>query len=208
MNKKLLFVLLAFFIPIEIFAQWKVGVGCGPSLNFYDCQQQEWEYQNSSWGVALGGFGQYNFKDYIGVRAEINWVQKNNYKSFYNHDTGYKTINNYFQVPIMATGSIKLGKLDLFLNAGVYGAYWLSSSVSSDMDIRENTLVDSDYDNRFDFGLAGGAGIGFQINEHIALQLEARCCYSTVSTKKAVNGIKNPRYNTTWTFQPSICYSF
>ena len=208
-TKKLLLVLLA-FLPIGTLAQWKVGAGCGPSLNFYDSQQQEWEYRNNSWGIAAGGFGQYNFKNYIGVRVEINWVQKNNYKyfSYYSQETGIKTINNYLQMPIMATGSIKFGKIGLFLNAGIYGAYWLSSSASSDMEIHESTRINTDYNNRFDFGLVGGFGVEYLINKHIALQLEARCYYSTVSAKKELDGIKNPQYNTAFVFQPSICYLF
>ena len=55
-TKELSFVLLAFIFPIEFLTQGKVCVGCGPSLNYYDCLQQEWKYQKSSWDMAARGY--------------------------------------------------------------------------------------------------------------------------------------------------------
>ena len=207
--KKNLIAIMLFIFPLVIKAQWKVGVGVSPSLNNYDYPQQFWIYDSFSWGMSAGIFGHYDINDYFGVRAEINWTQKNHFQywSVYSSDTGYKTVNNYIQLPIIATGCLHWGNLKPFINLGVYGAYWISSHEKSEMGLKDLTDI-NDYYNRFEFGLLGGIGLEYPISKHLALQIEGRCYYGATSSKKEINGISNTRYNTTFVLQPSICYLF
>ena len=203
-------------------AQWKLGLGGGASLNLYSYQERELlflgflsedniSYQSfPSWGVSTSVYGQYDFNKHFGVRADLNWTQKNIYRRIDSKDynTYFKIKNGYVQLPIMVTYGWHLGRVKLYLNLGVYGSYWMSSTMSSDMDFADYKGVNSEYDNRFDYGLVGGGGVGFYISDRFSVQIETHCFYSTVSTKKEINGIKYPRYNTTFVIQPTICYVF
>lgn len=195
---------------IAVYGQWKIGVGGGLSLNHYKYQQQDWKYQFLTSGLAFDIHGQYDFNKNIGIRADFCYTQKNTIQvlPLYGDDTAYKTKNGYIQLPIMATGTLKWGNYKPFINAGLYGAYWVSSSVSSKMEVGELPEINSNYSNRFDFGLVGGLGIEYYCTNHISVIIEARCFYSTVSLKKEIKGIKNPQYHTTFVIQPSICYTF
>ena len=207
--KRILTALLLFIFPLVNRAQWKVGINGGASLNRYTVQQPyELWFDKYSWGTAIGVYGQYNITKYIGVRTEVNLTQKNNRFRLFNDITHYKTTNIYLHLPVMATNTIHLGKWMFIFNYGIYGAYWLSSSASSDYDISDFKGINNEYDNRVDFGLVGGIEAGLQLSNNLELLFETRCYYSTLSTKKKVKGIKYPEYNTTFVFMPSICYTF
>ncbi len=220
MRKFIISILLT--ISLAIHGQWKIGVGVGPSINLYPYQERDllfasflspgdFQFEDKvSWGISAGVYGQYDFNDYIGLRVDLNWTQKNIYRGYKrtNIHVVNKTTNNYLQLPFMATGGIFLGRFKLYLNAGLYGAYWISSSINSNMEISDAKGINNAYDNRFDIGLVGGGGCGYYLSNSLSVQIETHCYYSTVSTKKELNGIKNPRYNLTWVIQPSLCYSF
>ena len=127
---KRLITFIALVLPSLAFAQWRVGVNGGATYNHSTISKHYMtDYQwKDRWGVTLGVMGQYDVNDWLGVRAELDWTQKNyrlTRQIFSNLD--YKYVNNYLQLPVMASFSFGGKQLRGFCNAGVYGGYWLTS---------------------------------------------------------------------------------
>lgn len=127
---KKLFTILALMLPSLGFAQWRVGVNGGADNNHFiiDKHYQTDYVYDDRWGVTLGVMGQYDINDWLGIRAELDWTQKNyRHHRQVNQLMDYKYVNNYLQLPVMASFSFGGQKLRGFCNAGIYGGYWLTS---------------------------------------------------------------------------------
>ena len=203
-----------------VHAQWRAGVTMGGAYNHYSIDKHymdDFDYEGK-WGLTFGASGQYNFNDWLAVRADLSFIQKNHRQ--YRHvlpDTDYDTRNNYLQLPVMASFSFGGKQVRGFLNLGVYGGYWSSSrirgtfwDVFADLtnDIDENVEFVNERDQRWDAGLMGGIGVDYAFARHWAAQVEARCYYSTTSVQKDYMQIKDPKYNTTIGLQAAIYYLF
>lgn len=178
----------------------------------------DWHYEGQ-WGWTLGVTGQYDFNDWLAVRADLNMTQKNHrqYRTGNLAYTDYDTRNNYLQLPVMASFSFGGKKIRGFLNLGVYGGYWMSSRLKGSFyntfsnrisKVDESVEFNSDRDQRLDCGLVGGLGVEYRFARHWAAQVESRCYYSTTSTQKNYMLLKDPRYNTTIGLQAAVCYIF
>ena len=79
MKKKIVMALVAFLMVTTAQAQWRIGVTGGADYNVFNMDQQYMtDYKvDGRWGVTLGITGQYNVTDWLGVRADLNWTQKN-----------------------------------------------------------------------------------------------------------------------------------
>ena len=125
MRKKIAMALVAFLMVTTAQAQWRVGVTGGADYNVFNMDQQYMtDYKvDGRWGITLGVTGQYNVTDWLGVRADLNWTQKN-----YRHsrvvysDVDYKLTNNYLQLPVMASFSFGGERLRGFCNLGPTGS--------------------------------------------------------------------------------------
>ena len=152
------------------------------------------------------------------MRAELDWTQKNyrlTRQILSNLD--YKYVNNYLQLPVMASFSFGGKQLRGFCNAGVYGGYWLTSgregtdfnnSSEKVYEFSEDIKFNSERDQRFDFGFVGGIGLEYRFCQRWAAQVEMRYYYSTVSTQKDYMRLSDPRYNSTLGVQAGLWYSF
>lgn len=218
------------------YAQWRVGIIAGTDYNFYSRDNHymyDWHYLGA-WGKfgignrtmyisTLGVMGQYDVKEWFGIRIDLNWTMKNHveYKTIIPAD--YEMRNGYIQLPIMTSFSFGSKKLRGFVNTGVYGGWWVSChnygyiiyKVPNDKTItfnNNNKEFDRERDQRFDYGLVGGAGIEWRfrlLKKNWAWQIfEARIYYSMRSTQKNYMRIKDPRYNTTVALQSGLCYYF
>jgi len=224
--KKIIITILLLVAPIAVkmsplMAQWRVGATGGATYNWYNLDRQ---YQNDfrydgAWGWSAAVFTQYNFFDWLGLRAEIE-ASERNYRfrrtGIY-EGTNYVTHNTYLQVPVMANFSFGGQKVRGFVNAGVYAGCWLAGrykGTTFDMLIGETEPVDAPYifqdkkDQRGDFGLAGGIGIEYRFLEHWAIHAEGRCYYSFISTVKPYMAIRDYRYNTTLGVNLGLAYFF
>lgn len=217
---KRLITFVALVLPSLAFAQWRVGVNGGATYNHSTISKHYMtDYQwKDRWGVTLGVMGQYDVNDWLGVRAELDWTQKN-YRltrqilSYLD----YKYVNNYLQLPVMASFSFGGKQLRGFCNAGVYGGYWLTSgregtdfnnSSEKVYEFSEDIKFNSERDQRFDFGFVGGIGLEYRFCQRWAAQVEMRYYYSTVSTQKDYMRLSDPRYNSTLGVQAGLWYSF
>ncbi|MBQ5548067.1 MAG: PorT family protein [Prevotella sp.] len=217
---KRLITFIALVLPSLAFAQWRVGVNGGATYNHSTISKHYMtDYQwKDRWGVTLGVMGQYDVNDWLGVRAELDWTQKNyrlTRQILSNLD--YKYVNNYLQLPVMASFSFGGKQLRGFCNAGVYGGYWLTSgregtdfnnSSEKVYEFSEDIKFNSERDQRFDFGFVGGIGLEYRFCQRWAAQVEMRYYYSTVSTQKDYMRLSDPRYNSTLGVQAGLWYSF
>lgn len=217
---KRLITFIALVLPSLAFAQWRVGVNGGATYNHSTISKHYMtDYQwKDRWGVTLGVMGQYDVNDWLGVRAELDWTQKN-YRLTRQilSDLDYKYVNNYLQLPVMASFSFGGKQLRGFCNAGVYGGYWLTSgregtdfnnSSEKVYEFSEDIKFNSERDQRFDFGFVGGIGLEYRFCQRWAAQVEMRYYYSTVSTQKDYMRLSDPRYNSTLGVQAGLWYSF
>lgn len=217
---KRLITFIALVLPSLAFAQWRVGVNGGATYNHSTISKHYMtDYQwKDRWGVTLGVMGQYDVNDWLGVRAELDWTQKNyrlTRQILSNLD--YKYVNNYLQLPVMASFSFGGKQLRGFCNAGVYGGYWLTcgregtdfnNSSEKVYEFSENIEFNDERDQRFDFGFVGGIGLEYRFCQRWAAQVEMRYYYSTVSTQKDYMRLSDPRYNSTLGVQAGLWYSF
>ena len=220
MRKSILSVLLM-FVAVMAHGQWRLGASGGGDYNFYSIDrhyQSDYHYKGV-WGGTAAIFTQYNFFDWLGVRAEIEMVQKNHlfYRTLNFAGTHYTTSNTYLQLPIMTQFSFGGEKVRGFIHAGVYAGYWVYGYQKGTVTNTQsyNTYpVDEPYsfygprDERWDFGLAGGIGIEYRFLEHWELHAEGRCYYSFISTTHQSSVIKDYRYNTPVAIQAGFAYIF
>lgn len=166
-----------------------------------------------------GAVGQYDFNNWLGLRAELSYVQRGyrQYRTGNNAGTDLKYRHHNLLLPVMASFSFGGDRLRGFLNAGVYGGYRLSGHVNGTYYdfLREHTQnidqkqeVNSTRDNRWDFGYVGGLGIEYKCSNHIAAQLECRYYHSVSSTTKDYMRIKDYRYYNTLGLQATVFYIF
>ncbi len=232
-NKYLHIVVLLFFV-LSIQAQWRIGLIGGASYNVYsiDTHYMEGWHYGPQWGGTAGVMGQYAIKDWIAIRAELNWTMKNhrqyqevNYDGDCGVVTSFNTYNHYMQLPIMVSFSYENRRIRSFANLGGYGAYWCASQLSGFYRIQglslgkkkmdyENYDFNSERDCRIEGGFTGGVGGEWHLCQkrnfwkNLSVQVEGRVYYSLTSSQKDYMRIKDPRYNTTYTLQATLCYDF
>ena len=219
MEKRKMMLVCALLLSVAVHGQWRVGVTAGTDYNVYTMDKQyesDWQMQGR-WGATIGITGQYDVTNWLGVRADLNWTQKN-YRHYRDRlPIEHKYFNNYLQLPVMASLSMGGEKLRGFVNLGVYGGYWLSShregldfNAFSAMtySFSEKVEFDSDRDQRWDCGLVGGVGLEYRFAKHWAAQVEARYYYSTTSAQKQYMKVKDYRYNHTTAIQAGVYYLF
>ena len=219
-NMRKLFGLLAFMLPLLASAQWHVGVSGGATCNHFaiDRNYQADVQFHDRWGGTVGVMGQYDVTEWLGVRAELLWMQKN-YRQQRKmlSEVDYKWRNNYLVLPVMASFSFGGERLRGFCNAGVYGGYWMNQSRSgSDYNyftnktyhFSEQVSFNSERDRRWDFGFVAGLGARYGLGGPWAVQAELRYYHSTVSTQKDYMLVKDSRYHSTLALMAGVWYSF
>ena len=202
-------------------AHWRVGLTAGLADNTLDIDTQfqyDWRYGDRK-GVNIGLTGQYDFNDWLAVRAELGFQQRGytqHRSEKYANENNLSYRNNYLVLPVMGSFSFGGNTLKGFLNAGVYGGYWLTGHCKGTLqdsgddseELDERTIFNDLIDQRYDFGYVGGVGMEWKFAEHWAAQLEARYWYSVVSKKKQYQVAKDYQYNSTLTISLGIAYLF
>lgn len=219
MKRKFFLLAVIMAIPFMAHAQWKIGVTVGADYNHYSINKQylyDYSYKGR-WGMTVGVMGQYNFTDWFGLRADLNWIQKNRRVSRELIPEDVKYYNNYLQLPVMASFSFGGSKLRGFCNVGVYGGYWMGSRMSGvvynnftrrSYSVAQKVDFNNDRDKRWDCGLVGGLGLEYKFANHWGAQVELRYYYSTTSVQKQYTRLKDYRYNSTLALQAGVCYYF
>ena len=209
-----------FVLPALAFAQWRVGVDVGATFNHptIDKQYMEDLVYKDRMGVTFGVMGQYDFNDWLGVRAELDWTQKNYRQTrIATANQNYKYTNNYLLLPVMASFSFGGEKLRGFCNIGGYGGYWVNgyrkgidynSFSATNYTFSEKVVFEDTQDQRWDCGFVGGLGLEYRIGNKWGAQVESRYYYSTASFRKEQPHFKDKRYHSTVGLQAGVMYFF
>lgn len=220
MRNGFLWVLL--LLPLAVHAEWRLGVEGGATWNHYSINKQymtDYRFVDQ-WSGTAGITTQYNFFDWLGLRAGAFFAQRNyrHTRNEYASLLNVKYENNYLLFPVTVNFSFGGRKVRGFVNAGVYGGAWLTCHRSGrecntfsgkSTDFSEPYAFNARKDERGDFGYTGGIGIEYRFHEHWLMQVEAVCYYSVVSaTKQYMEHQKDYRYHTTIGLQAGVSYIF
>lgn len=220
MRSKIIMVFVALLLPLAAQAQWRVGVSGGATYNTFSMDRQYMDdfRIDGRWGATAGVSCQYDFTDWLAVRADLNWTQKNFRKHRILHNQiDFKYRNDYLQLPVTAVFSFGGGTLRGFCKLGVYGGYWLASHregtdynnfADYTFDLSEQLKFNPEVDQRWDFGPVGGLGVQYRISARWAVQAEACYYYSVVSTTRQYMRVSDYRYNSTAAIQLGVQYIF
>ena len=228
-KKTFLFFCVALTACVSLFAQdtqaqgqWRLGLTGGGTWNHYSIDKQymtDYRFVDE-WGGMAGVTAQYNFFDWLGLRAELNFVQRNYRHTRYEYadKLSVRYENNYLLLPVTVNFSFGGQKVRGFVNAGIYGGVWLngkrggtennSMGGGKAFQFSEPYKFNSEKDQRGDFGYTGGVGLEYRFHEHWLAQIEATCYYSVISATKQYMNVKDYRYNTTIGLKAGIAYVF
>lgn len=153
--------------------KWSVGVKGGatlPSVFSSNRQLLNTGFRTQPRLRYTGGVAvQYLTEKNFGLQIEFNYTQRGWEEQPYDTISDgrlptrfYRVDLNYLEVPVLAHGYFGKRNLRLFVNAGVYLAYLLSSeteraNVPSDESI--TIFYEERFQNRMDFGVRGGGGV-------------------------------------------------
>ena len=170
-------------------------------------------------GVPVG----YRFFDWLSVQAAPTYIGKNYNIVRTGFFTGVyqKNYNNYYSLPLTVRLSFGGESLRGFVDAGGYAAYWASgrqagteANILNEVDTSYQTVnptsilgenypysYDNKYafnnmkDNRMEFGLIGGLGISYELNETYQFYIEGRYLRAMTDQEKNYEIHQAPRYN-------------
>lgn len=140
-------------------------------------------------GFTFGGSFRWAEERHVGLVAELNVAQRGWRENFGESSFAYSRRLTYLELPVMTHIFFGSRRVNAFINLGPQIGYMISSSISSDFDYdnpasvagfpsnRQTLQMSLDIKNRFDYGIAAGAGLEFYISPHNSVQLQARYYY-------------------------------
>ncbi|MDR1886636.1 MAG: PorT family protein [Prevotellaceae bacterium] len=141
----------------------------------------------------------YEHKKYAALQIEANYISKGYIRTPDTISMTPETTNRItsFELPLMAQGFVRLGAFRPYLTGGVFVGYILERSVQVTGEESRKYVFD-EYDRRFEYGLAGGGGLGVKISG-FEIQAEGRYHYSfSFLRNPAIPGNRSNMYiNTT-----------
>lgn len=233
--RRIILTLFALTLCLGAKAQWSAGLLAGYDYNVYSLAKgYAYDYRyGGRGGLEVTVPVQYNFFDWLGIRADVSYVQKGHSM----HRTGVyeglytDTRDHYIHVPLMVSFSFGGRKVRGWVDAGGYVGGWLAShrsgvdarpiGVAPDQEGPFKYYYDERYyrfdekvqfldrrDQRFDAGLTGVAGVGWKVIPAVELRIEGVCWYSLVDTASKTPDNVAPRYNTTWALRLGCAFHF
>ena len=200
--KKIILVILT-LLPINVCAQWRVGITGGGVYNKYTTDDYYLSdlYTDEKWGLTIGAASQYTIKEWnwlnsaFGIRAEINLTNKAYVvlKKNISSPSYIDAINRYYlQIPAMASFSFGSKKIRGVVNLGGYGGFLFDTN---------------EWNRKANFGGVGGIGCEYTFRQ-LTFQVEGRFYADALSTTKPDRAFNTPHYNTTLALQAALFYNF
>lgn len=218
MRKILFLLLLAASTTIK--AQWRAGVygGLDYCERTYNAGYDYTNYLDGKAGTVFGITGQYNFMDWLGIRADINWQSRNYNASYTYWRNRYQYRNTYLTIPLMVNLSRGIGRLRGYVNLGGYLGHWQSQKMEGtyvrniSTNTYENIGTESGFNEsnrRFDAGLTAGIGVSFMLTTHIALNAEWMMYHGLVNNHKTGSQyFQQPSFDEVKCYTLGISYVF
>jgi hypothetical protein len=150
----------------------------------------------------------YEHKKYAALQVETNYIYKGYIKEIdtisMTPETTYRITS--FELPLMVQGLVRFGPFRPYVTGGVVVGYILDRSVQETGKESQKYVYD-EYDRKFEYGIIGGGGLGFQI-ARFEIQAECRYHYNFSFLRSPVIPTKSNVYiNTTQLmFSVSLLY--
>ena len=219
------------FCCFSAHAQLSVGIEGGYNKNHLVTNNSNRAFTNYG---PLSGFGvgipiQYKVNDWFAIATDPSFVQKNynQQRSAFFVGVYQDNTNGYIQLPLMGHFMFGGSRLKGFLNAGLYGGYWLSGNVKGVMpnildiapdgtatgsiynyqnpySFNEKYTFNNEKDNRIEAGWVGGLGMGYDVGPRYQVFAEGRLLYAFTDQQKNYMTNQVPRYNTTYGINAGI----
>lgn len=155
-----LFMYIPFLAPGQVYIGARAGYGIS-SVEFVPTQKERGLFDD---GFDFGLSIKYFDLQYVGFQSDLS-ITRRGYRKPLQDTLLYKRVNSYLECPIYMQVRLKSKGLFIHLNAGCYGAYLLNSMVGNNQSGEyqmENYKFNILKDNRFDYGLIGTTGIGYE----------------------------------------------
>lgn len=129
----------------------------------------------------------YTEEKIFGLIAELGWQTRGWKENFEGAPFSYSHSLTYVRLPLLTHIYFGSPRFKCFINLGPEFSYMISDKISADFDYRDPASV-ADFPianrmteqmatpikNKFDYGIAGGAGIEFYISPRNSITLEGR----------------------------------
>ena len=158
-------------------------------------------HQKSLQGLTMGIRARYTEERYFGLIGEVNLTQRGWQEDFARDDAPefqYSRTLTYVQIPLLTHIYFGPRKVKFFFNLGPEVGFLIGDNVDANFDYtkyssiegfpqgyRTNEQLKMDVQNKFDYGIAGGAGIEFFINRRNSIMLEGRYYFGLGNIYKA-----------------------
>lgn len=190
----LMCVVAIFMMPGVAMAQreyspnFSIGVRGGATLSSMSFTPEV--HQSMIQGITMGVTARYTEEKYFGLIAEVNITQRGWKEDFARDEAPqfqYERKLTYIQIPLLTHIYFGSKKVKGFFNLGPEAGFMIGDKITANFDYknldaipdfpkgtRTNEQMKMEVENKFDYGIAGGAGVEFFINRRNSLLLEGR----------------------------------
>lgn len=167
---------------------FSVGVKGGATLSRMEFSPTV--HQQMTPGMTMGVTARYIEENVFGLIAEVNFTQRGWKEDFARDDAPqfeYRRQLNYIQIPLLTHIYFGSKRIHGFFNLGPEVGFMLGESTKANFDYmdyqsipgfpggyRTNRQLAMPAENKFDYGIAGGAGVEIFINKKNSIILEGR----------------------------------
>lgn len=172
----------------EYSPDFSMGVKGGATLSRMSFSPEV--HQKMAQGFTGGIMARYREEKLFGLIAELNITQRGWKEDFARDEApefSYERRLTYIQLPLLTHIYFGPKKVNFFVNLGPEFGLMLGDKIDANFDYhnigsingfpqgyRINRQLDMEVENRFDYGIAGGAGVEFYINKRNSIMLEGR----------------------------------
>lgn len=190
-----------------------IGVQYGYSMcrvSWNPQKKQDSQYLPINVGAYFTKYGKmFNYMPYFGFKLGVFYGQEG-YRFQQTEEGGtlvldYKTyeseaVMTMIEVPFMAHMHVDFWKLKIMADLGLYGGYRLSIERKGDHTVEEFKNSFTSYNNRWDYGIKGGLGVG--------LVLDPIEIHFMASIKYSMSSLYKPDYNSPYYYRYAYPYNF
>jgi len=183
----------------EYSPNFSIGVRGGATLSSMSFTPEV--HQNMLQGMTMGVTARYTEERFFGLIGEINLTQRGWKEDFVRDEAPefeYSRTLTYVQIPLLTHIYFGSRRVKGFFNLGPEVGFMIGDKISANFDYknfesiegfpqgyRTNEQLRMEVQNKFDYGIAGGAGIEFFINRRNSIMIEGRYYFGLGNIYKA-----------------------
>lgn len=172
----------------EYSPNFSIGAKAGATLSSMSFSPEV--HQSMLQGLTMGFVARYTEEKLFGLIGEVNITQRGWKEDFARDEAPefqYSRTLTYVQIPLMTHIYFGSRRVKGFFNLGPEMGFMMSDKIKANFDYhnyksvegfpmgyRTNEQLSKEIENKFDYGIAGGAGIEFFINRRNSIMIEGR----------------------------------